>query len=271
MGSVAVNPPLTPVTKGSSGTAPAATPNVCKMPGPPAPFVPTPLPNIGMSGDSPDGYTKKVIIEGKKVAIKGASFKSKGDIASKGTGGGLISATTHGKTKFVAPGSTNVKAEGKNIHLLGDAMTNNHSNPGNGGVTPKELQAPKTALEKDLKKIAKKCNKKIEKANDKKKAQKKKGESCTVRGTRKHKCCEDELNKLKGKGKHKNVQAEWRDKGGKSRLDVVVFNGSPAVKNVTKIYDFKFNCKSKPKMSRDQARKYRKRYGRNVVIKLVGG
>lgn len=53
MPSVAVNPPKTPVTKGSSGIACATLPNVCKMPGPPAPVVPTPLPNVGRSGDAP--------------------------------------------------------------------------------------------------------------------------------------------------------------------------------------------------------------------------
>jgi uncharacterized Zn-binding protein involved in type VI secretion len=128
MVSVSVNPPKTPVTENSNGLKVAALPNVCKMPGPPAPFVPTPLPNIGKSDDSPKGYSKKVKMMGKKVAIKGASFKSKGDIASKGTGGGLISASTHDVTEFVGPGSMNVKVEGKNVQLLGDMMTNNNKN-----------------------------------------------------------------------------------------------------------------------------------------------
>ena len=87
--SVAINPPKTPVTKGSNGIAAATVPNICKMPGPPAPFVPTPLPNIGRSSLSPKGYSKKVKIKKKPVAIKGATFASQGDIASKGTGGGL--------------------------------------------------------------------------------------------------------------------------------------------------------------------------------------
>jgi uncharacterized Zn-binding protein involved in type VI secretion len=125
---VSVNPPKTPVTKNSKGLKVAALPNVCKMPGPPAPFVPTPLPNIGKSGDSPKGYSKNVLMMGKNVALKGASFKSKGDIASKGTGGGLISASTHDVTEFVGPGSMNVKVEGKNVQLLGDVMTNNRKN-----------------------------------------------------------------------------------------------------------------------------------------------
>src|SRR5205809_7750128 len=106
--SVAVNPPKTPVTKGSNGIATATLPNVCKMPGPPAPFVPTPLPNIGKSGDNLKKCTTKVLFEGKKVAIEGSYYKSMGDMASKGTGGGLVSSATHGKTKFVAPGSRNV-------------------------------------------------------------------------------------------------------------------------------------------------------------------
>lgn len=128
MVNVAVNPPRSPVTENSTGLKIAALPNVCKMPGPPAPFVPTPLPNIGTSNDTPSGYSSKVKMMGKKVAIKGATFKSKGDIASQGTGGGLISASTHDVTEFVGPGSMNVKVEGKAVQLLGDMMTNNKKN-----------------------------------------------------------------------------------------------------------------------------------------------
>src|SRR5215207_2947565 len=101
MPSVAIHPPKTPVTKGSNGVAKATLPNVCKMPGPPAPFVPAPLPNIGKSGLSPQGYTNTVRVEGQSVAIRGATFNSIGDMASKGTGGGLLSANTHGPTKFL--------------------------------------------------------------------------------------------------------------------------------------------------------------------------
>ena len=143
MSSIAVNPPKTPVTEGSGGKALATMPNVCKMPGPPAPFVPTPLPNLGTSGDNLKDGTSTVKFEGKKVAIKGSTFMSQpsGDVASKGTGGGLISAKTQGKTEFLAPGSMDVKAEGKNIQLLGDAMGNNGGSPVNA-ATLKELQAP---------------------------------------------------------------------------------------------------------------------------------
>jgi uncharacterized Zn-binding protein involved in type VI secretion len=138
MSSVGIHPPKTPVTKGSRTIAKATLPNVCKMPGPPAPFVPSPLPNIAKSGSSPKGYTKKVKIEGKTVAIMGATFKSMGDMASKGTGGGLISANTHGPAKFITPGSPTVKFEGKSVHLLGEPMLNNcgaSGNPPNTGAS----------------------------------------------------------------------------------------------------------------------------------------
>lgn len=127
--SVGVNPPKTPITETSMDVSAATIPNVCKMPGPPAPFVPTPLPNIGRSADRLGDATTTVKIEGNKVAIKGSYYKSQPspDVASQGTGGGIVSSTTQGKTEFVAPGSMNVKAEGKNIQLLGDAMTNNGS------------------------------------------------------------------------------------------------------------------------------------------------
>ncbi|AZN98828.1 MULTISPECIES: PAAR-like domain-containing protein [unclassified Mesorhizobium] len=129
MVSVGVNPPKTPVTEGSIDMAPADVPNVCKMPGPPAPFVPVPLPNFGRSADRLSDATSTVKIEGKKIAIKGSYYMSapSPDVASQGTGGGVVSSATQGKTEFVAPGSMDVKAEGKNIQLLGDQMTNNGS------------------------------------------------------------------------------------------------------------------------------------------------
>lgn len=143
--SVGVNPPKTPVTKGSSGIAAATIPNICKMPGPPAPFIPTPLPNIGRSELSPDGYTTTVQVEGAAVAIKGASFKSQGDVASQGTGGGIVSSNVEGPTKFVGPGSMDVKFEGGNVQLLGNPMLNNcgpSGSPANAATMGGVVQAP---------------------------------------------------------------------------------------------------------------------------------
>lgn len=125
MSTVAVNPPKTPVTKGCNSVAVATIPNICKMPGPPAPFVPTPLPNIGQSGKDPKDFSTTVTFDGDPVAIRGSTYGSSGDIASKGTGGGIVSNNAEGPTKFIGPGSLNVQIEGKNVQLLGDPMMNN--------------------------------------------------------------------------------------------------------------------------------------------------
>jgi len=195
MPSVAVNPPKTPVTKGSSGMASATMPNVCKMPGPPAPFVPTPLPNIGQSGKSPDGYSTSVTVEGDAVAIAGASFGSSGDIASKGTGGGMVSNNAEGPTKFLAPGSLNVKIEGKNVQYLGDQMLNNcgpSGSPANSATMTGVNQASASA-EQVLRDIALKCDADTppEKHGKKK--------TCLKLGEDKHKCCEGRIQEHRSK------------------------------------------------------------------------
>lgn len=153
MSSVGIHPPKTPVTKGSNGIAKATLPNVCKMPGPPAPFIPSPLPNIAKSGSSPKDYSTSVKIEGNTVAIRGAMFESMGDMASKGTGGGLISANTHGPAKFITPGSLTVKIEGKSVHLLGEPMLNNcgpSGSPPNTGATMMGVKQAKRDGDADL-------------------------------------------------------------------------------------------------------------------------
>lgn len=145
MPSVAVNQPKTPVTKGSNGMATATLPNMCKMPPPPPPFLPTPLPNIGMSGKQPQKYSTSVKIEGQPVAIQGSTFGSVGDIASKGTGGGVVSNNAEGPTAFLAPGSLDVKIEGKDVQFLGDQMLNNcgpAGSPANSATMGGVLQVP---------------------------------------------------------------------------------------------------------------------------------
>ncbi len=202
MGTVSVNPPRTPVTEGSGGKAPASLPNICKMPGPPAPFVPAPLPNVGTSGDKLNKGTKKVLIEGKKIAIKGSYFMSTGDMPSKAQGGGIVSGQTHGKTEWVAPDSMDTKAEGKNIQLLGDAMSNNGGSPANSGTVPGEIQGTSTAIptaEEKLQEIACKCDKQV-KAN--------KQSTCVELGNKKHECCEKELKRHKSSGKPPELRGE---------------------------------------------------------------
>lgn len=205
MSSVGIHPPKTPVTKGCRSIAKATIPNVCKMPGPPAPFVPSPLPNIAKSGMSPKGYSKKVKIEDSTVAIRGASYKSMGDMASKGTGGGLISANTHGPAKFITPGSLTVKIEGKSVHLLGEPMLNNcgpSGSPPNTGATlggTKHGSAKVATIDALLKEIVCKCNRDVKQASPKKKQK-----TCAQLGTEKHTCC-DRAIKKKG---HSQIEGE---------------------------------------------------------------
>ena len=144
--SVGVNPPKTPVTEGSLDMAPATMPNVCKMLLPSGAVYPDTVTELrSCSADRlTDATTLTVFIEGKKIAIKGSYYMSRPspDVASKGTGGGIVSSSTEGKTEFAAPGSMNVKAEGANIQLLGDAMTNNGGSPANSATLPGNQQAP---------------------------------------------------------------------------------------------------------------------------------
>ena len=204
MATVAIHPPKTPVTKGSNTVAAAAVPNVCKMPGA-APFVPTPLPNIGRSALSPKGFSTKVKIEGNPIAIGNATFKSQGDIASKGTGGGLVSANTHGITKFIVPGSFTVKIEGKPVHLLAEPMLNNcgpSGNPPNAATLTGAMHAPATPAvspRKTLQDACCECDVDVQPDDD---------DSCTTLGEKKHECCDKKLKTKKGVGGERGYKAD---------------------------------------------------------------
>jgi uncharacterized Zn-binding protein involved in type VI secretion len=262
MSTVAVNPPKTPVTKGSNSLATATLPNICKMPGPPAPFVPTPLPNIGQGSKDQQGYSTTVEIEGQAVAITGATFGSVGDIASQGTGGGLVSSNVQGPTSFVAPGSLNVMIEGKNVQYLGDQMLNNcgpGGSPANsatmGGVIHVPLM-PDATPEAFLKEIACRCDKKRD--NNSKNGEKL---SCMEKGTEKHACCEDALQRHKASGRTPAVGGEEGYSAAGNKLsppsrttyraeapdflagsawpDAASLDGNG---NPTQLFDFKFRC-----------------------------
>jgi hypothetical protein len=210
MSTVGIHPPKTPVTKGSRTVAKATIPNVCKMPGPPAPFVPSPLPNVAKSQLSPKGFSKTVKIEGNIVAIRGATFKSMGDMASKGTGGGLISANTHGPAKFITPGSLTVKIESKSVHLLGEPMLNNCGPSGNppntgaslGGADHDDIEEPDA--EKVLRDIICECNRLLDQIQDKRT----KKANCRKLGEEKHDCCNDGINLHNKQGKTPKLQTE---------------------------------------------------------------
>ncbi|SAK74043.1 hypothetical protein AWB79_04310 [Caballeronia hypogeia] len=255
---VGINPPKTPCTTEARGMAKCTIPNVCKMPGPPAPFVPTPLPNIGKSNLSPKGYTTTVELEGQTVAIRGATFESIGDIASKGTGGGLISSNTQGPTKFITPGSMDVQMEGKGVQLLGEPMLNNcgpSGSPPNTGATMAGFDTFDSPQGDALKKIVCDCDKKVKQAPA---GQPQK--TCSQLGTEKHKCCDDAIKAPPKKEGIEGEQGFGTKKDGhppltKTRSQMFHEGGGKALRgtcwpdatitgsdNKKRFVDFKFRC-----------------------------
>lgn len=245
MPTVSIHPPKTPVTKGSNSVSAATIPNVCKMPGPPAPFVPTPLPNIGRSSIRPQGYSNTVKIEGHVVAITGASFGSIGDIASKGTGGGIISMNCEGPTKFISPGSLTVQIQGKNVHLLSDVMSNNNGpagSPPNAATLMGTVHAPSVALNPDQEVACAIhcCDQKAYNLPNSRGGR----QTCQRLANRKHSCVlhslrEKDNGKLTTRNKFANIQGCPRFDGvpgaGRTLIPDVVVNGN-------RVIDAKFPC-----------------------------
>ena len=91
-----------------------AFPDVCKVPAPPAPPIPTPFPNIGMLTQAKgSSCSSKVKIKNKKVVTKKTEIsRTSGDEA--GTLKGMISSTNMDKAKYSA-GVSKVKVEGNDI------------------------------------------------------------------------------------------------------------------------------------------------------------
>ena len=122
--SVGVNM-LSVVHKSSNGIT-IAFPDVCKTPGPPAPFIPIPYPNIAMSQHTAKGTTK-VKMDGNPVCVKDSNFSmSTGDEGGT-AGGGMVSSKIKGKAEFVMF-SFDVKAQGKNVARAFDIMLHNDKN-----------------------------------------------------------------------------------------------------------------------------------------------
>ncbi len=243
------------VHKGSNHFSAATIPDVCKTPTPGGP-VPIPYPNISQSATLDKG-TKTVKADGgMMIAIKGSEFSmSNGD--EPGSVGGVKSNTFIKESTWILY-SFDVKMEGKGACRLTDKKFQNHENTadimGTGGAPVKISK-----LQKELQEIATECDKKI---NRSKKA---KGANCTVRGTMKHKCCQDALNEKKKKNpkKYKYVFAENPTK--KYRLDVRIKVGA----KTTHIFDYKFRCgknKRKPKMSKRQRRAYKRAFHCDPIL-----
>lgn len=118
----------------------AAFPDVCKVPAPPAPFVPTPFPNMAQCSGASD-TSSKVKIAGKPSIHKSSEIgRSSGDEA--GTLKGMISQVNMDKTQY-RMGSAKVKVEGKALvtvtKMCGQNGTNSNAPPG-AQVSPSQTK-----------------------------------------------------------------------------------------------------------------------------------
>ncbi len=108
-------------------------PDVCKVPAPPAPPIPTPFPNIGQcSSASGSTCSSKVKILNKKTCTKKTEIsRSQGDEA--GTLKGMISSTNMDKVKR-SMSFSKVKVEGAEIvtvlKMTGHNGSNSNAPPG---------------------------------------------------------------------------------------------------------------------------------------------
>jgi hypothetical protein len=109
----------------ASGSASSINfPCVGKTPGPPAPFVPVPYPNISKGKDTANG-SKKVTADGEPVALKNESeFSISVGNEAATAGGGIVTAKQKGKSWYFMY-SMDVKIEGKEVPRAFDIMAGN--------------------------------------------------------------------------------------------------------------------------------------------------
>jgi len=148
---------LTVVHKKSDGVS-TATPDVCKSPSVPVPYV-----NVAFSKDLAN-QAITVFADGEGIALKDSIFATSiGD--EPGVGGGVISGVNKGKAIFINY-SMDVFAENRNVCRLTDPMLNN----GNAPNTPPTVEAQGNRLPPNVKeKLCKAfcwCNKPGNKGGD---------------------------------------------------------------------------------------------------------
>jgi len=100
-------------------------PDVCKVPAPPAPPIPTPFPNTGQVMQASKTSKKVKITNKEAVTTKSHIPRSMGDEA--GTLKGMVSSTNMDKITF-KKGSSKVKVEGTPLCHLTSMTAHNGSN-----------------------------------------------------------------------------------------------------------------------------------------------
>ena len=112
-----------------------AMPDVCLTPAPPAPPVPVPYPNIGMTQMS-NPTTKKILINGAPALTKASKIQpTNGDQA--GVNQGVVSGKIMGPAEFIM-GSTKVKIEGNPAVFMGNPTKQNDGNAVGSHLQPSQ-------------------------------------------------------------------------------------------------------------------------------------
>jgi hypothetical protein len=113
-------------------------PDVCKVPAPPAPFVPVPFPNMSQCA-SASKESQKVKIENMGVLTKESEMSmSNGD--EPGTLGGMVSGVNMNKVTY-KKGTSKVKAEGKDIvHITSMTSHNKDNFPAGMQIVPSQVK-----------------------------------------------------------------------------------------------------------------------------------
>jgi hypothetical protein len=115
---------MLPAGSKAGGTC-MGVPDVCKVPAPPAPPVPTPFPNKAMVSNATK-TSAKVLFENKDAVVETSEIPSStGDQA--GSAGGIVSGTAAQKVVFKL-GSAVVKVEGKGVVYQSAMTAHNGSN-----------------------------------------------------------------------------------------------------------------------------------------------
>jgi hypothetical protein len=116
-----------PASTKQSGTC-LGVPDVCKVPAPPAPPIPTPFPNTAHCAQAmPGTFPMKVMFSGANALVQTSKISmSSGDEA--GALGGMISNMIKGPCEFKM-GSMKVKLEGKGAAHITSMVAHNGSSP----------------------------------------------------------------------------------------------------------------------------------------------
>lgn len=101
-------------------------PDVCLVPAPPAPPIPTPFPNMGQVAMATKTPTKVLIQNMPVIVMMSEIPMSQGDEA--GTNGGVVSGQNMGKIAYMQA-SMKVLAEGKGVAMLTSMTGHNGASP----------------------------------------------------------------------------------------------------------------------------------------------